>query len=52
MKTRKFQNPTTGATVETTNKADIKMMKACGWKELKTSRQVFANGSKTGQRFI
>lgn len=50
--TRKFINPTTGAIVETSDKNEIKRMNACGWQKVKQTKQVFANGSKTGQRFI
>ena len=27
-------------------------IKACGWKKQRQSKQVFANGSTTGQRFL
>jgi hypothetical protein len=50
--TRKFINPSTGAIVETSDKDEIKRMTACGWQRVKPVKQVFANGSKTGQRFI
>lgn len=50
--TRKFKNPATGQIVETSDKNEIKRMNACGWQKVKEVKQVFANGSKTGQRFI
>lgn len=49
---RKFKNPTTGQIIETSDKNEIKRMNACGWQKVKEVKQVFANGSKTGQRFI
>jgi hypothetical protein len=48
----KFINPTTGKIVQTSDKNEIKRMNACGWRRVREVKQVFVNGSKTGQRFI
>lgn len=41
-----------GTKVTTDNKADIKRMKACGWVEVKTVKQVFAKGLENGNNFL
>ena len=40
-----------GTRVTTDNKAEIKKMKACGWKEEKVKKQIFAKGLKEGRNF-
>lgn len=47
----KFQNPSTGETIETADKADIKKYKACGWKQIKTPKVYYVNGLKNGDVF-
>jgi hypothetical protein len=39
MKTQKFKNPTNGKIVETSDKNDIKRMKACGWQKVKEVKE-------------
>lgn len=46
-----FINPTTGQKVITSDKAEIKMMKACCWKQVKAVKQVFAKGLVNGNSF-
>lgn len=48
----KFQNPTTGQTVETKDKGEIKRMKTCGWKQIKTPKLTFVKGLKEGKNFF
>lgn len=49
---KKFQKPSTGEIITTRDKAEIKMMKACGWKEIKPVKQYFAKGLSDGKTFL
>lgn len=40
-----------GKEVTTSDKAEIKRMKACGWQEVKQPKQVYAKGLKEGRTF-
>lgn len=51
MKARTFISGT-GTKVTTTDKAEIKRLKACGWIEDKAVKQVFAKGLTDGKNFL
>jgi hypothetical protein len=51
MKARTFVSGS-GTRVATTNNAEIKRMKACGWKEIKSAKQVYAKGLEDGKSFL
>jgi hypothetical protein len=40
-----------GTKVTTTDKAEIKKLKACGWIEIKPTKQLFAKGLTDGKNF-
>ena len=50
MKARKFISGS-GQEVTTSDKAEIKMLKSCGWKEVKSPKQSFAKGLD-GKNFL
>ena len=50
MKARTFISGS-GTKVTTTDKAEIKKLKACGWLEIKPASQIFAKGLKDGKNF-
>lgn len=51
MKTRTFISGS-GTKVTTSNKAEIKRLKACGWKEVKQAKQVYAKGLTDGKNYL
>ena len=51
MKKRSFISGS-GTKVTTSDKAEIKKMKACGWKEIKQPKQVFAKGLTDGKNYL
>jgi len=51
MKTRTFESGS-GARVTTTDKAEVKRLKSCGWREVKNTKQVFAKGLENGKNFL
>lgn len=51
MKARTFISGS-GQEVTTSDKAEIKKLKACGWKEVKSQKQVFAKGLLDGKNFL
>ncbi len=51
MKARTFVSGQ-GTKVTTTDKAEIKKMKACGWKEIKSIKQVYAKGLEDGKNYL
>lgn len=51
MKNRSFISGS-GKKVTTSDKAEIKKMKACGWKEIKQTKQVYAKGLTDGKNYL
>lgn len=51
MKTRTFISGN-GKKVTTSNRDEIKKLKACGWKEVKQVKQVYAKGLTDGKNFL
>jgi hypothetical protein len=51
MKARTFESGN-GTKKTTSDKAEIKMMKACGWKEIKTAKVTYAKGLENGSAFL
>ena len=51
MKARTFTSGN-GTRVTTTDKNEIKRMKACGWREVEATTQVFAKGLENGNSFL
>jgi hypothetical protein len=41
-----------GAKVTTADKAEIKRLKACGWKQVKVTAKVYAKGLTDGKSFL
>ena len=41
-----------GQIVTTTDKSEIKKMKACCWKEIKPTKQVYAKGLQNGNNYL
>lgn len=39
-----FQSPNTDKIVSTSNRAEIKKYRACGWKEIKDRKPIFIKG--------
>lgn len=42
----------TGTKVTTSDKAEVKKMKACGWKEVKSQKVFYAKGLQDGKNYI
>ena len=51
MKTRTFVSGS-GAEITTSDKAEIKRMKACGWKEIKKIKQTYAKNLTDGKNYL
>jgi hypothetical protein len=51
MKARTFDSGT-GTRTTTTDKAEIKRMKACGWREIKTAKVFYAKGLQDGKNYL
>lgn len=41
-----------GTKITTSDKAEIKKLKACGWQEVKATKQVYAKGLEDGKPFL
>jgi len=41
-----------GTKITTSDKAEIKRLRACCWKEVKPTKQVYANGGTSGSVFL
>jgi hypothetical protein len=41
-----------GTKITTSDKVEVKRLKACGWKEIKTPKQVYAKGLQDGKNFL
>jgi hypothetical protein len=41
-----------GTKITTSDKAEIKRLRACGWQEVKPTKQVYAKGLESGNSFL
>jgi hypothetical protein len=41
-----------GTVIQTADKSEIKRLKACGWLERKSAKQVFAKGLENGKSYL
>ena len=52
MTTAKTFESGNGTRVTTSDKNEVKRMKACGWKEIKQAKQAFAKGLTDGKNYL